>query len=139
MSPTLIYNQLLSEVTDELERKVLIVLMFHPEGVSRSRLIEILYGIWVPPAELANNRYDRKIRLAIEALRKSWPIVSSSGEAGYKLTEDPKEIEDYAAEQASRAARETEKARQAHAWPAKIRPIQEYRKSGVKVTQEALL
>ena len=139
MATTKIYDELLAQITDDLERQVLMALMSAPAGISRSRLIHKIYNIWVPAEELANSRCDRKILLAIESLRKDWPIVSSSGEAGYKLTEDRAEIDAYAAEQASRAARETEKARQAHSWPAKIRPIQEFRKSGVNATQEALL
>jgi hypothetical protein len=139
MSTTPQYDALLAQVTDELSRQVLEILMRNPSGMTRSALVAEIYGFWIPDNELASNVYDRKVRKAIEGLRKDWPIVSNSGEAGYRLSEDAAEIDAYAAEQAARAAKETEKARQAHSWPAKIKSIQEYRKSGVKASQERLI
>jgi hypothetical protein len=139
MSTTPQYDTLRKQITDELQLQVLDLLEDNPQGMSRSKIILTIFGVFVPPAELASSVYDRKIRKAIEGLRKDWPIVSNSGEAGYRLSEDAAEIDAYAAEQAARAAKETEKARQAHSWPAKIKSIQEYRKSGVKASQERLI
>lgn len=139
MSTTTQYDALLAQVTDELSRQVLEILAANPQGVSRSVLISKIYGVWVPDNELANSIYDRRVRKAIEALRKDWPIVSNSGEAGYRLSEDADEINQYALEQTSRARHEEEKAMQARRWPAKIRAISEYRKSGVKAEQPRML
>ena len=140
MPTTPTYDHLLTEISDELQRQVLEILAANPQGISRSSLIAKIYGVWVPQAELASSTYDRKIRLAIKSLRKmGFSIVSSSGKAGYHLSEDPEEIQAFAAEQASRAAHETTDAREAHAWPLKIKSIQEYRRSNVGATQERLI
>jgi hypothetical protein len=137
MPTTKIYDDLLAQVTDELQRNVLITLIGNPSGMTRYQMVMDIFGYW--PENLSNDQGDRLIRKAIEALRKDWPIVSNSGEAGYRLTENAAEIDAYALEQSSRAARELEKAKQAYAWLPKIRTIQEYRKSGVQATQEVLL
>jgi hypothetical protein len=142
MPTTKIYDELLAEVTDELERQVLEFLMQCPSGVTRSVLIMHVYGVWVPPEELANNVYDRKIRKTIEALslKHGLPIVSSSGKSGYKLSDDPNEIEEMAREFDGRAAHCNKRA-------FKIRTIQktlaltirEYRQTHKIVSQERLL
>lgn len=144
------YDALLAEVSDALERRILdILLQSYPPapvaqaqaetaaGITRQQLVLTLYGYW--PENLETDKHDRIIRKSIEHLREKWPIISSSGGAGYRLSEDADEIEAYAAEQASRAARETEKARQAHNWPLRLHAIREYRQTHVKVTQERLI
>jgi hypothetical protein len=133
-----VYDDLLKEVTDTLERKVLTTFLEHPGAkLLRQYLVMHIFGYW--PENLTNNKDDRKIRVAIERLRKSWPLVSSSGCGGYRLSEDVDEINAFAAEMASRAARATEKARQAHSWVEQARRVAEVRRTGVQVTQERLI
>ena len=136
-----VYDQLLSEVTDALEHRILdILLQAYPNtaaGITRQQLVMTLYGYW--PDNLETDRNDRIIRKAIEHLRQDWPIVSSSGGAGYRLSEDPQEISAFAAEQASRAERNRENAQRAYRWLPKARAIQEARRTAIQVTQERLL
>ena len=142
MSTTPQYDALRKQITDELQNQILDLLEANPQGLSRSVLILEIYGAWVPANELANNVYDRKIRLAIEALsmKQNFPIVSSSGKSGYKLSEDPEEIEEMAREFDGRAAHCKERA-------FKVRTIQkplaltirEYRQTHKIVSQERLL
>lgn len=105
MKPSEFYDNLLKSLTDELEQKVFRVLS-HRLGrpVTRVELVEAVFGIIVSdPATIANSPQDRKVRKCIERLRaKSFPIVSTSGEAGYELCDDPNRINAYVAEEASR-------------------------------------
>jgi hypothetical protein len=130
------YDALLKEVDDALERQVLGVLMADPLGADRYQLVWQIYG--VIPSDLANDKNDRKIREAIEHLREKWPIVSSSGGRGYKLTEDLEEIKAYAAEAESRARHLQLDAQHAYNWPRKVRTIREYRQTHIKVEQPGL-
>lgn len=59
----------------------------YPGGRRRRQLIFDVFGQLIPnTVDLNNNKYDRKIRLTIAAMREELiPIVSSSGEAGYRL------------------------------------------------------
>ena len=142
MPTTKIYDELRKQITEPLQCQVLDFLEANPQGLSRSVLIMHVYGVWVPPEELANNVYDRKIRKAIEALslEHGLPIVSSSGKSGYKLSDDPNEIEEMAREFDGRAAHCNKRA-------FKIRTIQkplaltirEYRQTHKIVSQERLL
>jgi hypothetical protein len=139
MSTTSVYDLLLAEVTGELERQVLDALMQIPHGLTRSLLISKIFGVWVPESELASSIYDRRIRKAIEHLRETWPIVSNSGEAGYRLSEDHDEIIAFAREQESRAEHARNMTRRAYGWLSKTKAISEYRKSGVKAEQPRML
>jgi hypothetical protein len=136
-----IYDQLLEGVTEELERKVLdILLQSYPEtsaGITRQQLVLTLFGYW--PENLATDQNDRIIRKAIEHLRQEWPIVSSSGGAGYRLSEDADEIKAFAAEQEARAEKIKRDARAAFRWLPKARAIREMRRSNLTVTQPKLL
>jgi hypothetical protein len=56
-----------------------------------------------PGNNLSNDTRDRKIRKGIEHLRNlGFPIVSTSGKAGYKLDTNPQHIEDMIREWESR-------------------------------------
>lgn len=105
MKPSEFYDNLLRSITDELERKVFFALT-HRIGrlVTRAELIEAVFGLEVGTgAELAGSVRDRKIRVCIAKLReRSIPIVSSSGEAGYELCDDPDRINQYIAEEMHR-------------------------------------
>jgi hypothetical protein len=135
-----VYDQLLTEVTDALERQVLAVLVERSgQKTSREELVLLVFGIYVQASQLANSPEDRKIRECIERLRETWPIVSSSGEAGYTLEDDEDRIKDFAREQESRAEKNRRNARQAYAWLPKARAIQEARRTHAQVIQERLL
>lgn len=84
------YEELLSELVIELpeiERKVFNALKRNPAGLKREQLVAIVFGAAVKAGTLLNNDpKDRKVRKAIESLRgRMVPIVSSSGQAGYRL------------------------------------------------------
>jgi hypothetical protein len=133
-----IYAELLAEVTDELERDVLhILLISNPKNVTRQQFVMKIFNYF--PDDLENNQDDRKVRAAIEHLRQDWPIISSSGGAGYRLSEDPTEIQAFAAEQASRAERNRENAQRAYRWIPKANSIHEARRSAQIVKQPSLL
>ena len=113
MSTTKVYEQLLAEITDTLERKVFQVLAEVPgERVTRPELVLRVFGIPVAQGSLGSNPEDRKIRKCIERLQgRGFPILASSGEAGYWMETDPTEIETYIAELESRRERMAEKIR----------------------------
>lgn len=105
-----IYRKLLEEVDDAFQRCVLEVLLDRAgETVTRRQFVATVSG------EIISSRVataDRKIRLAIAALRAAnWPILSSSGEAGYRLCYDEFEIAICAAEMRRRAESQAEAAR----------------------------
>jgi hypothetical protein len=108
MARTPQYQQLLSELEsgelNEIERKILEALMKAPKGLTRQGLIRIVFGI-EPRENLGSDPNDRKIRKGIESLRNRLiPIVSSSGEAGYRLDTSPDTIENMVMEWESRIA-----------------------------------
>jgi len=97
MSHTPEYEKLLAELNaGELPiivQKILDALLQAPKGLTRKGLIRIVFGE-EPSNNLSNDTRDRKIRKGIEYLRNlGFPIVSTSGKAGYKLDTDPKNIE----------------------------------------------
>ncbi len=61
--------------------------------MTRQGLIRIVFGV-EPQRNLGNDPYDRKIRKGLESLRnRMFPIISSSGEAGYRLDTSPEAVE----------------------------------------------
>ena len=75
-----------------------------PKGLTRQGLIRIVFSV-EPQRNLANDPHDRKIRKGIEGLRNRMiPIISSSGEAGYRLDTSPEAIENMIRELESRIA-----------------------------------
>ena len=96
MSHTPEYEKLLAELNaGELPiivHKILDAFLQAPKGLTRKGLIRIVFGE-EPRNNLSNDTRDRKIRKGIEYLRNlGFPIVSTSGKAGYKLDTDPKNI-----------------------------------------------
>jgi homoaconitase/3-isopropylmalate dehydratase large subunit len=73
-----IYDLLMHDVTEPLERSVMNVLIEHAgQKVSRPDLVFKVFGHYVQSKELANNQDDRKIRECIERLQqKSFPILA---------------------------------------------------------------
>lgn len=108
MATTPVYDLLLSEVTDEMEKAVLVALLERAgERVTRYELIEKVHGSEArAKAEkhgLANSTEDRQNRECIERLQAAhYPIVSSSGHAGYILAADDETTDAYIAEIGSR-------------------------------------
>lgn len=97
MSHTPEYEKLLVELkAGELPiiaRKILNAMSQAPIGLTRKELIRIVFGE-EPGSNLSNDTRDRKIRKGIEYLRNlGFPIVSTSGKAGYRLDTDPENIE----------------------------------------------
>lgn len=111
MKPSEYYKYLLDSLSDETERRIFRILVDHiGTPIKRVELISLVFGKTVAEEELANNGRDRAIRKYIEALRsKSFPIVSTSSEAGYELCADPDRVDKYIAEENSRIARINEK------------------------------
>lgn len=106
MSHTPEYEKLLAELNAGelpiIARKILNTLRQAPKGITRKGLIRAVFGE-EPDNNLSNDTRDRKIRKAIEHLRDlGFPIVSTSGKAGYKLDTDPKNIEEMIREWESR-------------------------------------
>jgi hypothetical protein len=103
-----VYDLLLADITEEMERAVLTMLLEHAgERVNRYELLEAVHGAearaWAEKHGLANSKEDRQNRECIEALqRKDYPIYSSSGEAGYILAIDEKAADTYITEIGSR-------------------------------------
>lgn len=88
MQPSQIYDQLLQSLENgelnKLERQIFLLLKEHPAGLSRQDLVLKIQGYW--PEKLDGNTDDRKNRKAIQRLRERLvPIVSTSGQPGYRL------------------------------------------------------
>lgn len=111
MQPSEFYQSILDSITDRDERHLFVILSEHVgQPMSRSDLIQEFFGVRVRPEELANNPHDRMIRKIIENLRnRDYPIVSSSGEAGYMLTDDQDAIDACVAEERARVRKIEEK------------------------------
>jgi hypothetical protein len=106
MARTPQYQQLLDELEsgglNEIERKILEALLKAPKGLTRQGLIRIVFTV-EPHRNLGNDPHDRKIRKGIESLRNRMIlIISSSGEAGYRLDTSPDAIENMVLEWESR-------------------------------------
>jgi hypothetical protein len=99
-----IYDQILSEVTDDLERRILKYLSAHPDQpVRREQIIRDIFGRNVEREKLAADHDDRKLRLAISNLQKNGaPILASASSAGYVFSDDPEQLSAYIAELESR-------------------------------------
>lgn len=106
MQPAEYYQAILQSINDDLERRVFELLTKHiGEPITRSYIVSMLYGDFVSDWEVTNNPHDRAVRKCIENLRsRDYPIVSTSGEAGYCLTDDPRAIDQCVAEERSRIA-----------------------------------
>jgi hypothetical protein len=110
-----VYDMLLEQITEEMERKVFTVLLEHAgERVTRYELLEAVHGasarVWAEQHGLANCKEDRQNRECIENLQhKDFPIYASSGEAGYTLAVDDARADEYISEIGSRIERMKDK------------------------------
>jgi SMC interacting uncharacterized protein involved in chromosome segregation len=140
MPTTAVYDAILAEITDDLERAVFDYFNQHAgETLTRAQLIKAIFGIDVAQQDLMNSGEDRKIRECIEALRKKdYPIVSTSGKPGFKLTTDDGEIMEYIGELQRRQA-EIGKTIDA-AWRSrrKAAQIQKWRETPVQAQQRRM-
>lgn len=113
---TEIYDQILTELAvelDQLERQIFNALKRNPDGLTRRELVFVIYGeILHPSDDINNNKHDRKIRMAIAAMQdRLIPIVSSSGQPGYRLDASREHAERMALELESRATKLQDKAK----------------------------
>jgi BMFP domain-containing protein YqiC len=113
MTTTPVYEQILAELAagelNGLQREILKELRkSYPASVSRYDLVVRIYGYW--PEDINKDVKDRKNRKAIQAMRDLLiPIVSSSGEAGYRLDVSEDAIRAMIAEWRSRRGRLNER------------------------------
>lgn len=136
-----VYEQILAEIDDELEKCVFDILLQNSGvAVTRREMILMIFDEVVQEWEdLSSNKLDRKIRKCIERLRKKdFSIVSSSGEAGYRLDLDEANMDAYIAELAARRASLTESIEHAYRAKKKLPALREYRKTLKPVTQGKL-
>ncbi|MEI7846357.1 MAG: hypothetical protein WCK35_11190 [Chloroflexota bacterium] len=106
---TPIYENILAELESgerkSIARALFGVLMDHPQGLNRRDLVFILFGKQANE-NIANDTNDRKIRDTIAAMRSRLiPIVSTSGESGYRLDDSPEARKAMLAEMISRRDR----------------------------------
>ena len=124
-----VYEQLLGEITDDLERQVFTVLAERAgEKISRPDLVFAIFRKYDQQAAMGASLEHRKIRRCIEALqRREFPILASSGEAGYVLVADEAELDQYVAELASRKERLAEKIEALYRARRRMPAIRQYR------------
>lgn len=105
MNPRDFYQELLERIDDETERKVFEALASHlGQPITRRELVQEVFGLHCDHADLSQCPHDRICRKCIERLRlRRFPIVASSGEAGYTLVADENRIDSYIAEEVDRA------------------------------------
>lgn len=113
-NPSLVYESLLAELAEgeltALQRQVFELLRDNPDGLDRFQLVGRIYGYI--PLKIDGNTHDRKIRKAIEKLRnRNFPIVSTSGQPGYRLDTSKEAAEKMLAELHSRISHMQEQAK----------------------------
>lgn len=115
ITPEDVYLEIKAMTPQDIDTKVLNVLMQHvgrENSISRRHLIDQVFGVCLPVnVNLANLRADRQVRLAIARLQKDYPIIGSSGGAGYCMVSGMDELTRYEAEINSRAKKLLEKSR----------------------------
>lgn len=113
MNPSKVYENLVEELAagelTVLQRKIFELLRDNPDGLDRYQLVTNIYGY--TPLKIDGNTDDRKIRKAIEKLRKRlFPIVSTSSRPGYRLDTSKEAAERMLAELYSRIGHMQEQA-----------------------------
>jgi hypothetical protein len=103
---TQVYKRILQELTTgeltKIEQAIVDVLLEHPEGRTRQQLVMDVFGVPARP-NINNDTSDRKNREAIASLfDKGYPILSNSGEAGYRMDWNEDAIRPMVAEWESR-------------------------------------
>lgn len=141
MNPAQVYERILSEVNDGNERKVFDVLVKHiGTRITRQQLVFEIWGIEIPNDAVADSNEDRIVRKCIWRLReKGFPIISSSGSAGYKLIADTAEIDKTIAEFAARIESEQDTIRNLYKSKQKADQIRRWRETIEPAVQPRLL
>ena len=90
---TPIYENIIRELEagerKSIARSLYNILQDHPKGINRRDLVYIIFGKHANE-NIANDTNDRKIRDTIASMRSRLiPIVSTSGESGYRLDDSP--------------------------------------------------
>lgn len=106
-NPSCVYDNLIAELADgelnALQKQVFELLRDNPDGLDRYQLVGRIFGYM--PEKIGGNTDDRKIRKAIERLRQRlFPIISTSGKAGYRLDASRESVEKMIRELQSRQA-----------------------------------
>jgi hypothetical protein len=124
-----VYEQLVAEITDEDEKRVFdLLLQADGQRISRVELVKEVFGVVVESEALANSVEDRKVREIIHRLReRDYPIVSSSGAAGYTMKASAEEMDAYIADQASRKEKIQDNIDHAYRSKAKVSLVKECR------------
>jgi hypothetical protein len=128
MPTTTVYEHILDELAsgqlEDLEKTIFHALRrVYPAGLTRAQLIQETAGYTPAPTEnLNNNRHDRKNRAAVASMfNKGIPVVSTSGNAGYRLVVEPTYLMAMEKELKSRRDRLNEKINAAHRTLVKVR------------------
>ncbi len=102
---TPVYERVIAELEAEgmeIARKIYRVLQDNPDGVSRRELVQLVWGR-PARADIGNDTADRKNRATIAAMRaRLIPVVSTSGDSGYRLDDSEEARRAMLAEMVSR-------------------------------------
>jgi hypothetical protein len=138
MATTPIYDKMQAELRagelSMLERRVLEILNDQAGAtVTRHDFIRLIFG-YQPDGSLNGNKHDRKIRIAIKSLRDKGAtfVVSSSGEAGYRIDTSAEKAQEMAGEMEKRARQLTATAERIRAALPKVRPPERMKVGGFK-------
>jgi len=135
-----LYDALLSEVTDDICKRVLSILLEAPgQNYSRSILAFRVYG-GTAGENLAASTKDRKVRIAVQKLREAgFPVLSTSQESGYWFSTSDTEISKRAAKLIEQGNKTAAIGRALFGSLSKARSIREAYQTGQPVTQARLL
>jgi hypothetical protein len=92
-------------------RNVMMHCVGYEKKITRRELVRRVFGDQAAQSWSNNNRYDRSVRRAIETMRNTEFICSSSSSSGYWIASNMQDLETLASEYISRARKEEEKAR----------------------------
>jgi len=141
LNPRDFYDNLLSQITEEDEKKVFEIFAHRiGQRISREYLLQEVYGVIITDVEYLNmDSHDRMIRKHIENLRlKSFPIVATSGNAGYIMVDDPDLIDAYIAEESNRILHLENKIQMLYRAKDNARSLHEWRETSKVAVQDPL-
>ena len=141
MNPRDFYDSLLNQITEEDEKKVFHVFTHRiGQRISREFLLQEVFGIIITDREYLNmDSHDRMIRKHIESLRlKGFPIVSTSSDAGYVMTDDPEQIDACIAEESNRILHLENKIQMLYRAKDNARSLHEWRETTLAAVQDPL-
>ncbi len=112
--PEAVFTEIQHSIPANLRERLLAILQQHvgkENRISRKALVEKSCGVKLAVSELANSTFDRQVRIVLDELQDTHPILSSSGAGGYYYAGSAEEIARYAAELDSRAHKLLQKSR----------------------------